>query len=169
MKNQVLEAIRNRRSIRRFSNKDVSKDLIKEILEAARWAPSGLNNQPWRFIVVIDDEEKTKLADCTKYGYIVKRAKVLIVVFLDKKSVYHYVKDYQAIGACIQNMLLAIYSLGLGGVWLGEILNQSERVCDILSVDKDRYELMAVVAVGYPDETPSSSRKDLKDLMLREF
>ncbi len=169
MKNPVLEAIRNRRSIRKFTDQEVPKEMIKEILEAGRWAPSGRNNQPWRFIVVTDDEEKSKLSECTKFGSIIKRAKVLIVVFLDKQSVYHYVKDCQGVGACIQNMLLAIHSLGLGGVWLGEILNQAEKVCDILGVDKNRYELMAVVAIGYPAKGSSSSRKDLKELMLRDF
>ena len=168
-KNQVIETIKTRRSIRKFLDRPLSKELIIEILEAARWAPSGLNNQPWRFLVVVKDDERSKLAGCTKYSYIVQTAKVLIVVFLDKKSVYHHIKDCQAIGACIQNMLLAIHSLGLGGVWLGEILNQADKVCQILDVDSDRYELMAVVAVGYPAEKGGSTRKDLKDLMLRPF
>ncbi len=169
-KNLIMDIIQSRRSIRRFSDKKISKDVIKQILNAGRWAPSGLNNQPWRFLVVMEgDEKKPKLAECTKYSYIIEGAKALIVVFLDKESVYHTVKDCQAIGACIQNMLLVTHSMGLGGVWLGEILNQSEKVCHILHVDSERYDLMAVVALGYPAEKGASSRKELKDLMLKSF
>ncbi|WP_456324402.1 nitroreductase family protein [Desulfonauticus submarinus] len=166
---EVLEAILQRRSIRKFTDKDVSKEDVLKILEAGKWAPSGLNNQPWRFLVVIDEDRKLKLATCTKYASIVRQAKVLIVVFLDKQASYHKIKDAQAIGACIQNMLLAICDLGLGGVWLGEILNQEKKVHHILKTDCKNLELMAVIALGYPAQKGSSSRKNLQELLLEDF
>jgi hypothetical protein len=81
-----------------------------------------MNNQPWRFAVIKDAETKAWLADLTQYGSTLKSAGALIAVFMDNASSYDRTKDLQAIGACIQNMLLAIHSIGLGGLWLGEIL-----------------------------------------------
>ena len=166
---ELFDTIYQRRSIRKFTDQDVDRDLILKILDAGRMAPSGLNNQPWRFLVVKDEERKIKLAECTKYGHIVRRANTLIVVFLDKDAMYNATKDYQAAGACIQNMLLAIHGLGLGGVWLGEILNQESQVHEVLNTDPTRLELMAVIVLGYPAQKGSSSRKSLSQLLLEEF
>lgn len=146
----------------------VGDGTIGEILEAGRWAPSGLNNQAWRFIVVRNEEIKMELSKLTEYGATIKNAPVLIVVFLDRDHMYHYTKDVQSIGACIQNMLLAIHSLGLGGVWLGEILKNKEMVNKILGAP-DSYELMAVVALGHPvKKNRVSERKVIKELAFRE-
>jgi nitroreductase len=166
----VLEVIRQRRSIRAFTDAPVDREQLETILDAGRWAPSGLNNQPWRFVVVREGDERcSKLAKCTKYRNTVEGAKVLIVVLAHKNSMYNATKDYQGIGACIQNMLLAVHALGLGGVWLGEILNQESRVLKILGLDSDEYELMAVIAVGHPAERGASQRKPVHDLLLEEL
>jgi nitroreductase len=79
----------------------------------------------------------------------VASANVLIAVFLDNASGYDRTKDVQAIGACIQNMLLYIHSMGLGAVWLGEILKSREEVLRIVNGPED-FELMAVIALGHP-------------------
>ena len=126
------DAIRQRRSIRRFTREPVSDDLVEEILDAARWAPSGLNNQPWRFAVIRDARVKERLASLTRYGAIIRSADVIIAVFFDTASGYDWTKDLQSIGACIQNMLLAIHESGLGGVWLGEILKSGSEVKSLL-------------------------------------
>jgi nitroreductase len=165
---ESIEAIKSRRSIRGFTDENVDDETITSILEAGRWAPSGLNNQPWRFIVVRNPEIKVELSKLTVYGPTIKNAPLLIVVFLDKEHMYHYVKDVQSIGACIQNMLLCIHSMGLGGVWLGEILKSGEMVNKILDAP-DSYELMAVVAIGHPAGKPRiSERKELDQLVSRE-
>ncbi|WP_461833782.1 nitroreductase family protein [Desulfothermus sp.] len=166
----IMKVIRERRSIRKFEEKDIPLDNIKTILEAGRWAPSGMNNQPWRFLVISkDDVRKESLATCTKYGKIILRANKLVVVLIDKQVMYNETKDHQAIGACIQNMLLAAHAMGLGAVWLGEILNNEEKVLEILKLDKQKYGLMAVIALGYPAQEGKSSRKPLKELLLEEI
>lgn len=163
---EVDEAIRTRRSIRKYEDKKVSKGEVRAILEAARWAPSGLNNQPWRVALAEDRDGIEELAGLTKYGSIVMSAPLLICVFLDLEASYDRDKDVMAIGAFIQNMLLAAHSSGLGAVWLGEILNRGDEVRRCLRVP-ERYELMAVVAVGYPAEKPPpKDRKPLPDLLL---
>ncbi|WP_415718599.1 nitroreductase family protein [Maridesulfovibrio sp.] len=168
--NPVLDALRGRRSIRKFTNDPVDREDIATILDAGRWAPSGLNNQPYRFLVIHDDDARAEsLAECTKYGHIVKAAKALICIFLDKEATYSEMKDHQGAGACIQNMMLAAHSLGLGTVWLGEIVNQQDKVLDKLNLPADRYELQVVIATGHPDQKGSATRNELSEYMLEDF
>jgi len=162
----ILKIIKTRRTVRKFKHKDVGKEIVDEVLEAGRWAPSGLNNQPWKFMV-LGKEAKDSLAERTKYSHIVKRADKLILVFFDKKDSYNRDKDLMAIGACIQNMLISIHSSGLGACWLGEILNQKSQVHKLLKTPKN-LELAAVLALGYPlNSSRGPRRKKLKDLIIR--
>jgi nitroreductase len=164
---EVLHAIRTRRSVREFKQKKIERDKIEKILEAGRWAPSAKNRQPWKFIVVEDEKTIKQVASCTIYSFV-GEAPLLIAVFLDRSEMIDRVKDVQAIGACIQNMLLAIHALGLGGVWIGEILKRKEEVNRVLDAP-DYLELMAVISAGYPIERKrSSSRKDLKEITYKE-
>ncbi|HYA92931.1 MAG TPA: nitroreductase family protein [Thermodesulfobacteriota bacterium] len=167
-KNPVIEAIRTRRSVRQFTREPVSDDALNQILESAVWAPSGKNNQPWKFAVIRDPVIKEALAALTHSGPIIRGAPVCIGVFLDHSRVYDRTKDVQAIGACIQNMLLAIHSLELGGVWLGEILKNKEKAGELLGMGSD-LELMAVVAFGHPAKRPGGSERDSlgKTVLLR--
>jgi nitroreductase len=164
----MLDAIKNRRSIRRFKKQAVDGKLVREIIEAGTWAPSGLNNQPWKFVVIRSPALKDKLAELTHYRKIIQNAPLCIAVFLDTAVSYDRTKDIQAIGACIQNMLLAIHARGLGGVWLGEILKNSEKVKELLGVSP-ALEFMAVVALGFSDEkNVTAQRKPLDEVILSE-
>ncbi len=134
-------------------------------MEAGRWAPSGLNNQPWRF-AVLEGEDKDALAAYTKYSYIIKGADRVILVFLDKTASYHYEKDFMAIGASIQNMLLYLHSQKLGACWLGEIINKSKEIAAHFRFPA-RYIFTAVLAMGYPKKYPRKSpRIKLKNLII---
>ena len=140
--------------------------MIGNILEAGRWAPSGLNNQPWKFAVIEDRGLNEEISRLTHYARVVKGAQVLIAVFLDNSEGYHRTKDVQAIGACIQNMLLETHSQGLGAVWLGEIIKSDKQIRDVLGLTSD-LELMAVLAIGYPAENPGhGARKEIKNLII---
>lgn len=161
----MLETIKTRKSIRKFKGTPVKDEFINNILEAGRWAPSGMNNQPWRFAVITDISLREKISKLTHYSKIVRSAPVLIAVFLDNNEGYNRTKDIQAMGACIQNMLLEAHSLGLGAVWLGEIIKSDESIRGLLGLGDD-LELMAVIALGYPDEKPKSSRKKLAELIV---
>jgi nitroreductase len=165
----VLEAIYNRRSIREFTDAPISPDTIYEIINAGIWAPSGLNNQPWRFVVVGGKTIRDNLAQLTKYSHIISQSQICIAVYLDKKVMYNDVKDHQAAGACIQNMLLAAEACGLGAVWLGQILANKDQVNDLLGLDSN-YDLMAVLALGHPKHhNQKSKRKELKKFILNEL
>ncbi|VBB42681.1 Nitroreductase [uncultured Desulfatiglans sp.] len=162
----MIEAIVERRSIRSFTSDPVEDPIVDRILTLGTWAPSGLNNQPWKFMVVRDPALKGRLAEQTRYSRVILGASVCIAVFLDNAQSYDRVKDIQAVGACIQNMLLAIHEMGLGGVWLGEILKNRSVVEAVLEVP-ETCELMAVIALGHPAEKKrSGSRKPLADCLL---
>lgn len=159
----ILEIIKSRRSIRKFTVQEIEPEKVEKILEAGRWAPSGKNNQPWKFYIIKERTKRAELAKLTIDEEIIIGCSLCLCVFLDKHLMYDRTKDCQAIGACIQNMLLEAYSLGLASCWLGEILKNKEKVNQVLNLS-ERYELMAVVAFGYSAEKAKSTRKPLKDL-----
>lgn len=161
------DLVKNRRSVRKYTDRAPRGEDIENILEAGRWAPSGLNNQPWKFLVTEDRDTKDGLAGFTESGAVIKSAAAVICVYLDKDAGYNRDKDIMAIGACIQNMLLRAESLGLGACWLGEILNRKKGAEKYLKAGRG-YELMAVIAIGYPAEKPSGRRKALKKLMVEK-
>ncbi|MGA3115158.1 MAG: nitroreductase family protein [Syntrophobacteraceae bacterium] len=164
----VMKAIYERRSVRHFVDAEVSRDLVMAALKAASWAPSGLNNQPWRFAIIWERESKEALATLTRYSATLKSAAVLIAVFLDKEASYDYTKDCQAIGACLQNLLLSLHALDLGAVWIGEILKNRDRVIEILKLP-ERIDLMAIVAVGHPaHHNQKSHRRPIEEMILLE-
>jgi nitroreductase len=165
----LLEGIYTRRSVRDYTDQPVAREQVLEVIKAGSWAPSGLNNQPWRFVIVRDKAKRGELAKLTRYGRIIEAAPVSIAVFIDRTAMYHDTKDHQAIGACLQNMLLAVHALGLGGVWLGEILKSGAEVRNLLGLS-DHLELMAVIALGHPQNRERrSNRKDISELLLKEF
>lgn len=169
MDSPVLAAIYQRRSIRTFTPEPVGRDLLHEIIKAGIWAPSGLNNQPWRFAIVTDAGLRAELAKETRYGHIVMAAPALIAVYLDQGDMYDAVKDHQAAGACIENMLLATEALGLGAVWLGQILQNKENVRRRLGLPEG-LDLMAVIAIGHPDRRDQQSpRKALDHFIIKEL
>ncbi len=93
--NAVLSAISSRRSIRRYTDEPVTRDELTAILEAGRWAPSGLNNQPWRLLVIgPGDPRKASLEDATKYAHVIRRCDTLVLVFLKREEMYSEMKDH---------------------------------------------------------------------------
>jgi nitroreductase len=144
----TMEAIATRRSVREFTDEPVTEEELDRLIEAARWAPSGLNNQPWRFMKVLDRSLITEISNLTKYRGVVAGAAALVAVFLNREDMYDRTKDLLATGAAIENLLLSAHSMGLGG-WLGGILARRADVESALEVSDD-LELVALVAVGRP-------------------
>ncbi|WP_182187608.1 nitroreductase family protein [Pectinatus frisingensis] len=169
----LSDNILNRRSIRSYEPKAVSSETIKTILNAAIWAPSGNNLQPWKFSVIMENKKLLdKIASLSIYQNWIKTAPCLIAVFLDHASIMTnitipklYIKHVQAIGAALQNMLLTANDLGLGTCWIGEILKNEEEIKILLNVPAG-YELMAVVSVGYPKIVSKGQRKPLDQAII---
>ena len=151
--NDLLKLIKSRRSVRNFVYKKIDNQTIKEIVECGRWAPSGRNSQPWKLQIVSHPTVKRLIAENSKYGGIIESAFLNFVVFLDVERGYDRVKDILAMGAFIQNLLLAVHAKGLGAVWIGEILKNKEQVSEVFKLSPEKYELMGVLTVGIIDES----------------
>ena len=177
---KTLEAIAQRRSIRKFKDTPVSEDDIREILLAATLAPSGKNNQPWHFIVIKDDKH-TEMIDVMQSGldkfasngedtgsakWTIKiMAQAPVTVFIFNENGIHPWKEHsidqnidnlvnlQSIGAAIENMCLAAIDLGLGTLWIADVLYAYDELCEFLTQD---CLMVAALAIGYPDEEPKA-------------
>lgn len=168
--NNFIESIKSRRSIRYFVYEKINNDTIKEILECGRWAPSANNCQPWKVCVVIHPTVKRMVAELSEDGGIIESAYVNFVIFLDLEKSSERVKDIQALGAFIQNILLGIQSKGLGAVWIGEILKKKDQVNEIFKLPTDKFELMCVIAMGVIDEPMVNQKaKERERIPLEEF
>ena len=166
---QLNEIIAERTSCRNFRLQKMNIDKIQALIESARWAPSGKNGQPWRFVVVINENIKKAIALNSVYGNWMKNASAFIIVYLDKGKSYDYIKDLQGIGAAIQNILLQATYMGIGTCWIGEILRNEAKINSLLQVP-DNYELMAVICVGYANEsTVKTQRINIQDIIYKEI
>ena len=171
IKNDFIEFIKQRKSVRSFIYQKIEKEVILDILEGARWAPSGENSQPWKVCICIHPTVKRMVAELSKYGGIIEDAYVNFVIFLDLERGYDRVKDLQAIGAFMENILLGIHGMeDIGGVWIGEILDRKEEVNEIFKLPTNKFELMGIIAIGHIDEAREKVRsKERERRSLDEF
>lgn len=142
-------AIKNRRSIRNFTDEPITKEVVNKIIEAAIYAPSACNQQGWKFIVIDSDQVKNRIYE-KHYSRLVKAATVGIIVLYRNDVSFNYLmyKDHiQSGAAAIQNMLLTAYENGVGACWVCDLPPQ--RVMrKLLNIPKC-YDIIALVALGY--------------------
>lgn len=169
----VLEAIKTRRSVRAFTNQPVSDEKVKQLLDAARWAPSAGNIQPWEFIVVRNPEIKRGLATAALNQTFIEEAPVVIVVCANQlRSGQGYgsrgVNLYclQDTAAATENMLLTACTLGLATCWVGAFNEEEAR--NVLKVPNS-VRPVAIIPVGYPGVKPEApERRPLTEIVHHE-
>ena len=155
---EALEAIRTRRSIRRFKPGDIPREHLETIVDAGRLAASGNNVQPWDFIVVT---ERATIAEFKVTEAWVAQASAVIAVVIDPATRW-WVEDG---AAAIQNMLLAAAALGYGACWVeGDLLPYEDMVKSLLGVPAAK-RLMALIPVGVPAVIPKPKKRALKDVL----
>ena len=160
-----LDLARSRRSVRRYKPDPVPEDLLQQVLEAGRWAPSAVNSQPWEFIVVTDPSARQALYDLA--GVLGLKWKQLleapVVIVVCARRLTGYSRDDCLFAG--QNMLLAATDLGLGTCWIGGF-NES-KLKRLLSVPQ-AYVLPGMLTLGYPAHEPSAPpRRELAQLVHR--
>lgn len=169
----IFDIFKLRRSIRAFTSKEVSEEEIEKILEAARWAPSAGNIQPWEFIVVRRPDIKREIARAALNQTFIEEAPVVIVVCADEarsSRVYGSrgatLYCIQDTAAAIENMLLAVCALGLGACWVGAFYE--EEVRRILKIPRG-LRPVAIIPIGHPAESPRPPHKrPLKEIVHYE-
>lgn len=152
-----LELAKQRYSCRSFSDKKIEKEKLLKILEAGRLAPTAANYQPQRILVIQDEENLSKLGECTKFGW---NAPVMMIICYDKniswKRKYDN-NDEGTVDASIvtTHMMLEIQSLGLGTTWIGYF--DPDKVKEVYNIP-DNFEVIALMPVGYPSEDSKPSK-----------
>lgn len=159
-----FEVVKNRKSVREYSDKEVERELIEKIINAGRLAATARNEQPWEFVVTSDKKILKKICDMCPNGPFIKDASHLIAVF--SKDTKYYIEDSSA---ATENMLLAIEALGLGGCWVaGDKKDYAEDIRNIFNAPGG-YKLASMITVGYPEkEEKPHAKRDLKDVLRWE-
>ena len=169
--NPRLDPIFARRSVRKFKSLPVPANLIQDILEAAMAAPSANAKDPWEIIVVQDPATRAAVAAGLPYGRMLADAATGFVVCGDLRRANGQQLSYllQDCSACIENLLLALSMLGLGGVWLGvhPREDRQEHLRRLLNLP-DPIVPVGVVAAGYPAETPPPRTRFAAERVHRE-
>jgi nitroreductase len=146
----VLDLLKSRRSIRVYQDKPIPQDLVLQILEAGRWAPTGANLQPWHFIIVTDPETRRQIGEVARFFFIksshVGKAPVVIVLGFDTRKGKYGRYDVTLAGA---NMMTMAAHLGLGTCWIGAF--DESKVKEILEIPEN-IEVIGLITLGYAGE-----------------
>ncbi|UCF59258.1 MAG: nitroreductase family protein [Candidatus Bathyarchaeota archaeon] len=158
----LLDLILTRRSIRRYENKDIPEEVLQQILETGRQAPSAANRQPIHFVIVTDRDILKNLCD-NLINRFVKYAPVAIVGCADIKSLL--TGRWAVVDATIamENMVIAAWTLGIGSCWIGAC--NEEKVKELLKIP-DKWKVVALVTLGYPAEQPKQRKKKVVEEMF---
>jgi nitroreductase len=159
----VLEAIKERRSIRSFTDENVSEETVEQLIEAARWAPSAGNIQPLELVVVRNIEVKRKLTAAALNQQLIQKASVVFVVCTDMvRSRMGYgsrgekLYSIQDTAAATENILLVAQELGLATCWIGAF--HEKEVAEAINAPKNT-KPVAIIPVGYPAVRPPAPEK----------
>ena len=166
----VYEAIKNRRSIRKYEDKPVEKATVEKLLRAAMQAPSAGNQQPWEFIVIENKETLAQMANVSPYATPLKNAAVSIIVLVNKDSLRFPSYWQQDLAAATQNLLLEAAELGLGAVWLG-IAPEEDRMQFLKELFQlpQGVEAFAALAIGYSSENQFVDRFDAARIHYEKY
>ena len=154
----ALEAIRKRRSVRKYTGDPIPREDLEKIVDAGRLAASGSNQQPWDFIVVTDRGMIDQLKVAAQW---MEKAAAIIAVVMDSSSRW-WIEDGSA---AVENMLIASTALGYGSCWLeGYTLPREEEFKALLDISKEK-RLLTLVPIGVPAEWPTKEKKPLEEVI----
>ena len=157
----AIEVLKTRRSIRLYEEKPVPREMLEQIIDTARLAPSANNIQPWEFVVVTEQGMRKQIADLADYGKFIGQAGTCVAVFA--KDVKHYIEDGSA---ATENILVAAHALGLGTCWVaGYKKAYGAPIAEILGVPAG-FCLVALISLGYPaEEVEPHGKRDLAEVL----
>lgn len=161
---ECLEAIKKRRSIRSYKNKPIGKDILGKLMEAAGFAPTARNIQPWQFVAVTERAMLEKIGQLAENGRFVSTSAACIAVFCADTK--YYLEDGCA---ATQNILLAATAEGIGSCWVaGDKKPYASRINALLDAPAG-LKLVSLIALGYPEPAGSLSvsahKKPLKEIV----
>lgn len=156
----VLEALKTRRSVRQFQERPIPREVLEEIVDCARFAPTANNKQPWAFVVITDPQTRAAIAGLTDYGRFIANAPACIAVFCQETK--YYLEDGSA---ATLSVLLAAWGRGIGSCWVaGDKKAYAEEVRNLLGVPAG-YRLVSLIALGYPQSVPPARKRPLGEVL----
>lgn len=165
----VFSAVKNRRSIRSFLEKDIPEDVLSRLIDALKWAPSAGNLQSRKFYFIKDYDTKKRIAVAALNQNFLAQAPAVVVCCADSRISMHYGRrgielySIQDVAVSVMAMMLVALENGLGTCWVGAFHEQE--VSEILDLP-DNLRPVAIVPVGYPEKIPKpTSRLSVKDLV----
>ncbi len=160
----VFDAIKSRRSIRKYKQEPIPTEKLEAILEAARLAPSAANRQPWRFILVQDPDRKKALAEAANNQTFLKDAAAIIAAVGDPEASPRWFEKDTMIA--LEHMVLAATALGYGTCWIGAF--NEDTVKNLLKIPQ-KIKVVALLPTGVPAETPvPRPRKQISEIFFKE-
>lgn len=152
----VFDAVRTILAVRRYEDRPVPEEVIRQIVEAGRLTASGMNAQPWHFIVVQDRETLRQLGGMARTGPYVAQAPLAVVVAIEPTKLA--VSDASR---AIQSMLLTAWAAGVGSNWVG--FSGMEAVRSLLGIP-ETMDVIAILPFGYPVDPVGKGKKERKPL-----
>ncbi len=156
----AIEVLKTRRSVRAYKRDPVPKNIIEDIVDCGRLAPTAVNIQPWEFVVVTDHGMLRRIANTADYGKFIADAPVCIVVLC--RETKYYLEDGSA---ATENILLAAWAHGLGSCWVaGDKKPYAAEICRMVGAPPG-YRLISLIPIGYPAERPEKAKRPLSDVV----
>ncbi len=151
----LVDIVLSRRSIRSYEKKEIPMDVLNQILEAGRQAPSAANRQPFHFIVVTDENIKKEFSKGL-FNRFIKNAPLIIVGCANTSALITGKWAVVDTTIALQNMVIAAWAAGIGSCWIGDY--KEKKVKQTLQIP-EKWKVVALVSFGYPDEKPKSRKK----------
>jgi len=156
----TIEALKTRRSVRKYTGSPVPREILGDLVDCARLAPTANNVQPWEFVVVTEPAMLRNIARTTDYGRFIADAAACVAVL--SKDAKYYLEDGSA---ATENILLAAHANGLGACWIaGDKKAYAGKVLQLIGAP-DGYKLISLIPVGYPVGQPSVNKRPLSDVL----
>jgi nitroreductase len=157
----TIELIKSRVSVRKYIDKEIPKEVLEDIIDCARFAPSGYNLQPWVFVVITDKDKLRDISEVCEYGRFIKNAGACIAVFCHQSG-ETLIEDASA---ATENIMIAALHYGLGTCWVNSHKKEHSKIIgNSLNAPED-YELMTLISIGYPDEQGNRPKKKLEEVI----
>jgi nitroreductase len=161
---ESLDALKTRRSIRKYRNEKIPQEIINEIINCAMYSPSAFDYQPWHFMVIDKKEIFDDILKAATHAEMIKEASHAVILCGDRKLEENIGLLIQDISAATQNLLLAAHTYGLGAVWVGlypfeEIIKGMKD----LFILPDNIVPVSMAVIGYPGETPQQPERFKKE------
>lgn len=156
----LIDGLLSRRSVRKYTDQPVSREIISKLITAAQYAPSAHNTRPWHFLVIEDQEVLKQMRHIQRSASFAENAPLAIIVCGDTEQAFHREKEgwtYVDIdcSAATQNILLAAHAQGLGACWCGAtpMTKPIEGLKELFNLPEN-IKPFSIVVIGYPDEAP---------------